>query len=57
MTDEERDQFDGSIGMHASAEDKARDALRRHQLEQGIVFDDPDAPVTPQPGTRDENFG
>lgn len=57
MTDEERENFDGQIGMHSSTEDAARDALRQHQREHGITFENPDEPVAPTPGTRDENFG
>lgn len=57
MTDEEREEFDGQIGMTEDPEATAKEALRRFQQEQGIVFEDPDAPVTVQPGAVDENYG
>lgn len=57
MTDEDREKFDGDIGMTESSEAAARDALLRHQKDMGITFENPDAPVTAEPGTVDENYG
>jgi hypothetical protein len=57
MTDEDREQFDGQIGMTEDPEQTAKDALRKFQQEHGIEFEDPDAPVTPEPGAMDENYG
>lgn len=57
MTDEDREKFDGDIGMTESPEAAARDALLRHQQDMGITFENPDAPVTAEPGTVDENYG
>ena len=57
LTDEEREQFDGQIGMTENPEAVAREALLRHQREMGITFENPDAPVTAEPGAVDENYG
>jgi hypothetical protein len=57
MEDEEREKFDGDIGMTENPETAAREALQRHQREMGITFENPDAPVTPEPGATDENYG
>jgi hypothetical protein len=57
MKDEEREKFDGDIGMTESAEEIARQDLARFQQEMGITFENPDAPVTVEPGMQDENYG
>lgn len=56
MSEEERENFDGEIGMTENFEAIAREDLRRYQEQMGIHFDDPNAPVAAQPGTRDEEF-
>jgi hypothetical protein len=57
MTDEEREEFDGQIGMTEDPEAAALEALKRHQREMGITFENPDAPVSAEPGAMDENYG
>lgn len=60
MTEEEREQYDGQIGMTDDPEEAAREALRQHQQEMGIEFEDPDAPVTVDPNLAnapDQNYG
>ena len=50
-TDEELEALDISLGMVTNPEEEALDALRAHQEEAGMVFEDPDAPVTPSENT------
>lgn len=56
------------IGMMTSPEDIAREQLRQYQAEQGMVFEDPDAPVSGfrkegdqlvpyEPDDKDEELG
>jgi hypothetical protein len=47
MSEEEAEQFECEIGMRPNPERDAREALRAYQEQQGIVFDNPDAPVAP----------
>jgi hypothetical protein len=56
MSDEDREQFDGKIGMTEDPEEAAREALRQYQKEMGIVFENPDAPVSVEPGAMDEKY-
>ena len=50
------EELDTSIGMIINPEDVARDALREYQESAGMVFEDPDAPVAPMPGTVNEEI-
>ena len=47
MNAEEAEQFESEIGMRPNPEADALAALRAYQEAQGIVFEDPDAPVAP----------
>lgn len=42
--------------MKDSPEEQALRALQEHQEAMGIMFDDPDMPVPPPLGSRDEEF-
>ena len=42
--------------MTEDPEEEAKAALRKYQEEQGMVFEDPDAPVAAMPGMTDEEF-
>lgn len=57
LKDEEREKFDGDIGMTISAEHTAREDLLLYQREAGITFEDPYAPVVLPPGAQDEDYG
>jgi hypothetical protein len=52
-SDDELEELDISIGMLINPEDEARKALRAHQEATGLVFEDPDAPVAPDPVNLD----
>ena len=61
MDQEEAERFEEEIGMRFDPEKEAREALRAYQEAQGVVFDDPDAPVAPdakgQAWADDEEIG
>lgn len=47
MSQDEAQQFDEEIGMRADPEKVALEALKAHQEAEGMVFENPDAPVGP----------
>jgi hypothetical protein len=55
-TEAELEELDTAIGMHEGAEAEALQALREHQEALGMVFENPDAVVTPELGMADEEY-
>jgi hypothetical protein len=47
MNEDQVREFEEEIGMRFNPEKQAREALRAYQEAQGMVFDNPDAPVAP----------
>lgn len=56
MDDDQARKLDEDIGMVTSPEIIAKEALRRHQEQMGMQFENPDAPVAPPLGSRDEEI-
>ena len=54
MNEDEIERFDIEIGMTEDPADDAKAALKAHQEEMGIVFENPDEPVL---GTDQEVLG
>lgn len=51
QTDEELEKLDIELGMTDSPEEQALRALRAHQEEAGMTFEDPDGYVPPDDKT------
>lgn len=47
MDQEQAESFEEEIGMRYDPVSGAKEALRAYQEAQGLVFDNPDAPVGP----------
>lgn len=50
--EQELETLDAEIGMIEDPAEEARQELRKHQAAMGMVFENPDAPVSPDPRSQ-----